>query len=131
MARDEGPRSFTHFLEAASDGALKDELSDLLHELIGAMEDESSARDVKVKGELTMKLRFEMEPSGIVRLAYDVKTKKPPRAMRPGLFWSTGGGNLSAENPRQPQLPFVREVKAGADAAPRDVGGAQSATKEA
>lgn len=126
--KDEGPRAFARFIEALADGDAHDQLSNELHELGQRLLDESLKRDVAVTGELTLKLKLKADPKGMVGIAYDIKRKDPARRTSAAVMWLTGGGNLSPTNPKQPDLPGLREVPP-AQAETRDVGG-KAAMKE-
>lgn len=108
----EGPRSFARFIESLADGAANSQLSEELFELARKLQNEAQMRDVAVKGELTLKIKLSADPMGMVGVLYDVKRKDPTRPTRVGVMWLTKGGNLSAQNPRQPELPNIRQVKA-------------------
>jgi hypothetical protein len=127
--RDEGPRSFARFVEQAADGAVHAEVSAELHQLVTKLQDESLTRDAVVSGELSLKLSFKAQPNGVVHLGYEIKRKDPKRKTTTGIMWITPGGNLSVTNPRQTELPILREVAGGARDA-RDVGQARGAGKE-
>jgi hypothetical protein len=128
---EEGPRSFARFVEVAADGAVHAEVSGELHSLITKLQEESTTRDAVVNGELTLKLSFKAQPNGVVHLGYEIKRKDPKRKTTTGIMWITPGGNLSTSNPRQTDLPGIREVITGGGGAPaRDVGEARGAGRE-
>lgn len=109
--KEEGPRSFVHLLSALADGRANAQLSKELHELTTRLRDESLDREAVVKWKLTVELSFTAAPNGVVGVAFDVKTKFPPKKRASGHFFMTEGGNLSATDERQPDLPGLREVK--------------------
>lgn len=115
---DEGPRSFTHFLEHLGGGDARRELSEELHELGKRLAHETAARDRNATGEITLKIKLKADKSGLVSTTYEIKRKDPSRTATPGVVWLTRGGNLSPENPRQSDLPGLREVPAGRASAP-------------
>jgi hypothetical protein len=115
VSTKEGPRSFARFIEALGQGDAHRQISDELFALGNSLQDESLARDVKVKGELTIKLKFVAHPNGMVATDYEVKRKDPTKSTTPGVMWLTKGGNLSSENVRQPELPGIRPAPRAAD----------------
>lgn len=109
-AKTEGPRSAMRFLENIADGRLAAQLSAKLFRLGAKLVEESLARDAKVKGELTLRLKFEAKPDGVTSVDYELKVKEPAEKTAQGTTWLTTDGNFVFENPRQPQLPGLREV---------------------
>lgn len=128
---EEGPRSFIHFLDELGGGDAARELSEELHELGRKMLAETLTRERKCTGELTLKIKLKAEKNGLVGTTYEIKRKDPSRSTTPGVAWLTASGNLSSENPRQADLPGLRELPGGR-ATPRDVDDnrAQRAPKE-
>lgn len=107
---DEGPRSAMRFLETVGHGQCAMDLSTELNELGRKLRDKWADIGGEHKAELSLKLIFKMDEDGVVKVSYDVKGK-PPVDHRPGsIFWITKGGNFSIENPKQPDLPGIREV---------------------
>lgn len=131
VERDEGPRSAARFIEQAADGSLHAHLSAELFALTSRLQEEATNRDADVSGEISLKLRLKAQPNGMVHLGYEVTRKDPRPKTRTGVMWLTDGGNLSPSNPRQAELPHIREVITGGGGAPaRDVGQARGAGKE-
>jgi hypothetical protein len=129
-AINEGPRSATRFLEMVADGDLHAELSDTLHELIDQLANHAITVTSPAKGELAIKLKFSVDKSGVVDVAWDMNAKAPKPARSKGVMWLTKGNNLTAQNPRQQKLPLrevpqasteVREANDGAKGAVREV----------
>lgn len=118
---EEGPRSFLNFLAELGQGDAQRELSDELHELGKRLANESLARDAKVSGELTLKIKFKAEKNGLVSTGYEIKRKDPSRSTTPGVAWLTPGGNFTSENPRQAELPGLREIPGGRGQTPREI----------
>ena len=116
----EGPHAFSRFLALLGDGAAHIELSQHLHELGQRLGREADAQGTKVKAELTLKVKLEYEPRGVVSAAYEIQRKVPAPRRPKSVLWLTSGGNLTPNNPKQQNLQF-REVKGGRDDA-RDVG---------
>ncbi len=108
---EEGARSFSHLLATVADGALLAEASDENHDLVSFLQDETLAREVKLKGSISITLKYEAKPNGSVDVTYDVKVKKPSRGRRVGTMFFTKGGNLSTEHQTQTKFSFPREVR--------------------
>ncbi|MEM7515310.1 MAG: hypothetical protein AAF368_00100 [Planctomycetota bacterium] len=107
---DESPRNFGHFLGTLAEGVAHIELSDELQALVASLHKEATTQNRKVKGKLTLQLSFVCDPTGVVGIAYGVKSVKPER-QRPGsVRWATQGGALELQNPRQLQLGQLKEV---------------------
>lgn len=114
----EGARSFTRALEMVSDGDLVREASNALRDLLLVMQHEAKETSADAKGELVLKLKIEVEPSGIATITPDIKVKEPVPKRAKGHLWLTKGGNLTPHNPRQQKLPL------------REVGGEERETRE-
>jgi hypothetical protein len=99
---------FSAWLAKQREGALHGELTDELAALAAAV-----ARHEK-PGTLTLKVTIKPGEDGADYLVIsDEVSAKPPQPPRsPSLFYADSDGNLSRNNPRQPQLP-LREVGGG------------------
>lgn len=111
VSDDEGARSATRFIEHVADGQCAADLSHAIHKLGLRLLAETRQRADKCSGEITLKLKFISEPSGIVGVGYEVNSKEPKSKTSGSVFWLTKGGNFSTDNPRQQSLPGIREVK--------------------
>lgn len=120
VEEETGPRSFAVFVDQLADGALNLDASVELHRLGQALMARVNAGERKAKGELDVKLKFEIDASGAVRISYALKRKDPPIPTTPGICWQTDGGNFVMSNPRQLSLG-IREVASPKRDA-RDVG---------
>lgn len=118
---DEGARSATRFIDAIADGQCNADLSHALHKLGLRLASETRQRADKASGEISLKIKLVAEPSGIVGVAYEINAKEPKSKTSGSVFWLTKGGNFSADNPRQTQIPGIREVKRNEEV--RDLGG--------
>lgn len=108
---DEGPRSFTRFLERVDDGQGVIELSAAQHKLMKDIREVARGSSNAVKGALTLKLTYAADPNGTVDVHYDITVKGPKRKLGRSVFFLTPGANLTVENPRQLGLGLpVREV---------------------
>lgn len=110
-AVDEGARSATRFLEQIADGQCNADLSHALHKLGLKLASECRQRNDKVSGEVTLRLKITAEPSGVVAVVYEVNAKDPKARTSGNVFWLTKGGNFTPDDPRQTNLPGIREVK--------------------
>jgi hypothetical protein len=119
--KEEGARSFAHFVQHVGEGEPHAEISEQLHELVKSLQSESVGGDRVVKGSLTLTFNLTMKPSGFVEVKHDVKVKKPTRVRTEAVMYVTAGGNLALENQKQQGLPF-REVGGKGDA-PREAAG--------
>lgn len=125
QSTEEGARAFLNFLAGLADGEAQHVLSDELHKLGMALRDESEARRATVKGSLTLTIGLTAK-AGTVEAGYDVKTTTPKPARATSVMWLTNGGNFTPTNPKQTELPGVREVPRGDNPA-RDVTAPQPA----
>lgn len=115
---DEGPRAFARFISELNDGDAHVELSAELRRLCLLLDQRAAGG--KAKGELDLKLKFEIE-RGIIQARYEIKLKEPDKKRAGDVFFLTKGKNLTREKPKQLGLP-LREVKSEI-AEPVDVGG--------
>lgn len=109
--KQEGPRSFTRFLEGLADGEAAYELSEKFYQLGSRLRDEALARNGKVKGELSFKIGVSIDARGQVGLTYAADVKMPKAQKVESIAWITKGGNVTFDHPRQGKLPLA-EVKA-------------------
>ena len=110
-AVDEGARSATRFIEQVADGQCNADLSHALHKLGLKLASECRQRNDKVSGEVSLRLKITAEPSGVVGVLYEVNAKEPKAKTSGSVFWLTKGGNFTVDNPKQQNLPGIREVK--------------------
>lgn len=116
----EGPRSFAYHIATFSEGDLNRDCSRELRDLLFQLSEEANAREAPVKGTFKLELTIEVSDTGMVGIAPSIKTKAPERKRRGAHLWVTKGGNLSRENPRQQNLPGLREVTDGRSGALRE-----------
>jgi hypothetical protein len=112
--RDEEPasRPFSQFMLEQRRGALHAELSDVLREVVAAVQDHGKA------GSLTLTIDVKPGAKGTRTLVVSdaIKTKIPQGERPSALFFADDAGNLHREDPTQPELPLRRvDVGAGAD----------------
>lgn len=105
---DEGPRSFSRFIEQVDEGLCHIEVSKALHSLAAKLSEHSGPAKNKAKGKLSLALDITVE-GDVVAVTWDVKVKEPTPKRSTAIFWLTKGKNLSPENQRQQKLP-LRDV---------------------
>lgn len=125
---EEGPRSYSRFLEMLDDGTAHATVSEDLHELTKTIRDEALARHGSASGTITVVINLKCDEVGTVEATYESKTKLPKRKSSKTIVWLTKSGNITPENPRQQKLP-LREVPGGRSDV-RDVDGDQPAVRE-
>lgn len=128
--QDEGARSATRFIEHVADGQCAADLSHALHKLGLTLKAEAKQRADKVSGEITLRLKFVLEPSGIAGVGYEINSKQPKPKTSGSVFWLTPGGNFTVENPRQTTIPGIRDVSKRNDEV-RELGDAEPANDNA
>lgn len=112
VEKEEGPRSFAVFLgKLGDDGEVEKELSQELHELVKTCRKTAQATGAKVKGKITFSLDVTVDHTGPAIVKPDIVVKAPKRRRADAAFWLTKGMNLSADNPKQAELPGLRQVK--------------------
>lgn len=109
---EEGPRSYSRFLEMLDDGEAHTTVSEDLHELTKTIRDEALARHGSAAGSITVVINLKCDEVGTVEATYESKTKLPKRKSSKTIVWLTKSGNITPENPRQQKLP-LREVPGG------------------
>jgi len=117
--KDEGPRSFSVFLQSLADGDAHGELGAELQSLVQAVRAQAEYRRKAVAGTLTFTLKVAGTETGMMTVGYEIKAKPPKLKTAESVFWTTKGGNLTPSNPKQPELP-IRDVSAPA-VTPKDV----------
>lgn len=116
--KEEGPRSFGHFLASLSEGEAEAQLSFELWELGRRVMEQCKAQGRKVGGELKLSVKLVADTNNTVVVIYAIDKKMPKQLTTPALFWLTRGGNLSPTDTRQLELR-PREVP-GPRREPRD-----------
>ncbi len=111
-------RGFAPMLAGLEDGALHSDLSEAVADLMGKVQRQAEHLG-KAKGALTLVLKFEADGFGVVTIDGAIKVVEPKPARQRSVRWLDAQGRLVSENPKQQKLPL------------RDVGGAESAPKDA
>jgi hypothetical protein len=105
-------RPFSQFMIEQRRGALHAELSDVLREVVAAVQDHGKA------GSLTLTIDVKPGAKGTRTLVVSdsIKTKIPQGERPSALFFADDAGNLHRDDPTQPELPLRRvDVGRGAD----------------
>jgi hypothetical protein len=100
--------SLMQVLSTTDQGNVAFELNGAWNELIRTLRDLEVNEGVrKSKGSLTIKLGVEYE-DGTIKLKVEETLKTPKAPQRAAVFWVTGDGRVTAENPRQ--MSMFRDV---------------------
>ena len=91
-------RPFMDTLREVERGVLLDELTDIQHQIVEAVQMTNK------QGELTIKLKFKPEGAGQVSIETDYKPKIPQLPRGRSIFFVTPEGNLQRDDPRQKDL---------------------------
>jgi hypothetical protein len=105
-----GIRPFTDVLRDMRYGETLDELGEEFNKLVQAVENTGRA------GELTLSIKLKPSTAGAIEVTDLVKVKMPPQQKGTSLFFATPEGNLMRNDPRQKEIPGLKEV--GADHQP-------------
>jgi hypothetical protein len=99
---DQHARPFAAFLREQAGGKTHDELSDALRDLVGRVQDTGK------KGSLTLVVNVEPLKGDTDTLVIkdEIKLRLPEHDRKASLFFVASDGNLTRENPNQPQLPL-------------------------
>lgn len=110
----EGPRSFGVFLNELNSGSALIELTEEMHKMLQRLHVVAGLRGTKgkAKGVLTLKLPIEVHANGTARVKYEVEAKAPKPDRDEDSFWLTRASNLTRKNPKQQELPHIRDVSA-------------------
>ena len=94
------PRPFIDTLRTVEYGHLLDELTEVQHEVVEAVNKTGK------QGQITIVLKYKQETEGQIRIEADIKDKVPQQARGGTLFFLTPEGNLDQNDPRQSNLPL-------------------------
>lgn len=101
-----GVRPFTDVLRDIRFGVALDELSEEFNRLVAAVDNTSKP------GELTLTIKLKPSTAGAIELTDQIKTKLPQLPKGSSLFFPTVEGNLVRNDPRQQEIPGLKEVPA-------------------
>lgn len=107
-------RPFTQFLHEQRRGGLHAELSETLAEVVDGVMEHGK------QGTVTLKLTIAPANDGAVFVADEVKASVPEGDKEKSLFFADSRGNLSRRDPRQSEIPGLREAPKPATT-PREV----------
>lgn len=99
-------RPFTDVLRDMRFGETLDELSEEFNKLVQAVENTGRG------GQLTLQIKLKPSAAGAVELTDLVKVSLPPPQKGTSLFFATPEGNLVRNDPRQTEIPGLKEVQA-------------------
>jgi putative aminopeptidase FrvX len=97
-------RLFTDVIRDLRFGETLDEISTEFNKLVTAVENTGKA------GSLTFTVKIKPSAAGAIEVIDEIKTKLPQLAKGTSLFFATPEGNLVRNNPRQDELPGLKEV---------------------
>lgn len=107
----EGARSVAVLLPQLEEGTFNAELSDDVRSLVAEMRDNQKDTGRVVKGKVTITLDMKLV-DGVFEINADYKVAAPKKTRSRTLLFATDGNNLVRDNPRQPDLPNIRDVTA-------------------
>jgi len=99
-----GIRPFTDVIRDMRYGETLEELSEEFNKLVKVVEDTGRG------GELTLTIKLKPSTGGAIELEDLIKLKLPPRIKGTSLFFATPEGNLQRNDPRQKDIPGLKEV---------------------
>lgn len=100
-----GVRLFTDVLRDMRFGETLDELSDEFNKLVQAVEDTGRP------GEIILSIKLKPSTAGAIEVTDLIKTKLPPPQKGTSLFFATPEGNLVRNDPRQSEIPGLKQVE--------------------
>lgn len=90
-----------------------DELTQGLHDVIAAVADTGKAGAIT----LTIKVEPDKKAQGVFRISDNVTVKIPAHDRGTRIFFKDKAGNLTRQDPNQPELEGLRDVSAPAEPA--------------
>lgn len=99
-------RLFTDVLRDMRFGETLDELSDEFNKLVNSVENTGRA------GEMTLQIKLKPSTAGAIEVTDLIKVKLPAPLKGSSLFFATPEGNLVRNDPRQKEIPGLKEVGA-------------------
>jgi hypothetical protein len=99
-----GTRPFTDVLRDMRFGEALDELSEEFNTLVQAVENTGRP------GELVLSIKLKPSTAGAIELTDLIKVKLPAPQKGTSLFFATPEGNLVRNDPRQKEIPGLKEI---------------------
>lgn len=99
-------RPFTDVLRDMRFGETLDELSEEFNKLVAAVDNTGKA------GSLTLTIKLKPSTAGAIEVLDDIKAKAPQLSKGSSLFFPTVECNLVRNDPRQAEIPGLKEVAA-------------------
>lgn len=115
---DTGIKGMAVLLTKLDEGGYEREASDEMHELCKRLA-QHATHFGKAKGEIVMTLKFDVDNAGTCNIATDLNIKEPKPIRGRTMVWLDRQNYIALQNPRQGDLPGIREVPR--PAAPVDV----------
>lgn len=97
-------RPFTDVLRDIRFGEAVDELTQQFNNLVIAVESTGKV------GEITLHIKLKPSRAGAIEVFDTIKSKLPAAEKGSSLFFATPEGNLVRNNPRQTEIPGLKEV---------------------
>lgn len=107
------PPNFTFFLSRLANGEADANAAYEMQQLTMRLQEEAHARNGKVKGKFKLVINFIVDETDAVAIHYDISTAAPPRKTTPSISWLKKNGQLTDRNPRQQEIPGLRDVGGG------------------
>ncbi len=119
-----GPRNFATTLAELSGGDFNSDLGAEQQKLLATLQDQalSMGRESKVKGAITITLKYEVTGRGTVSIAPSMKVTAPRPAHSATHAWVDKSANITWHDPRQGVLN-IRDVSVPGGATLREVPG--------
>ncbi|QQR69083.1 MAG: hypothetical protein IPI58_09740 [Alphaproteobacteria bacterium] len=102
-------RSFSHFLAEHEDGELNNELTETLRQIIGELSNYALDHGGKPKAILGVVFQISLD-NGVLEVTGTIKKQMPQPPRGRAVYWATPNNGLTRRNPRQGELPFLRDV---------------------
>lgn len=109
MSNEPHAKPFADFL--TQQGRAHEELTEGLHKVIAAVEETGKAGSVT----LVIKIDPDKKAPGVFRISDNVTVKAPVHDRGTRIYFKDRAGNLSRQDPNQPELEGLRDVSAPAE----------------
>jgi len=102
--------SFDQFIFEHQSGELNQELTREMNALTAALQ-KRAEESGKAKGEITLKISFELESNGLVAINAEAKVKAPGPRKTKEIRWIDKNGRMVSEDPRQTVMQLTSRKK--------------------